>query len=193
VATIEQVIADLTDFVNADIGKGTLHIESVYLALQALRKLAEYEDTGLSPAEVAELAQAKADGRLVVLPVSVGDTVWRLCKCSDIPSRLDGTMYSDDGSPGTATGYYCPYENNCPHDTDDCEKVKDKIQIFEDCAEAINISEGGIWFFLEYTPNVDLSDFGKTVFLTREEAEKALKECDKWAELRKTDTYTSGK
>lgn len=57
-ATIEQVIADLTDFVNADIGKGTLHIESVYLALQALRKLAAYEDTGLSPAEVAKLAQA---------------------------------------------------------------------------------------------------------------------------------------
>lgn len=37
-ATIEQVIADLTDFVNADIGKGTLHIESVYLALQALQE-----------------------------------------------------------------------------------------------------------------------------------------------------------
>ena len=40
-ATIEQAIADLTDFVNADIGKGTLHIESVYLALQALQKKQE--------------------------------------------------------------------------------------------------------------------------------------------------------
>lgn len=146
---------------------------------KAVDRLAEYEDTNLTPAEVAELAQAKADGRVVVLPCKVGDMVWRLCKCSDIPSCLDGTMYSDDGSPGTATGYYCPYENNCPHDTDDCEKVKDKIQIFEDCAEAINISEDGIWFFLEYTPNVDLSDFGKTAFLSREAAEKASKECEK--------------
>ncbi len=143
------------------------------------RALKDYGIDGLTPSEVAELAQAKADGRVVVLPVSVGDTVWRLCECSDIPSRLDGTMYSDDGSPGTATGYYCPYENNCPHDTDDCEKVKDKIQIFEDCAEAINISEYGIWFFLKYTPNVDLSDFGKTAFLSREEAEKALKDSEK--------------
>ena len=31
---------------------------------KAVDRLAEYEDTGLSPAEVAELAQAKADGRL---------------------------------------------------------------------------------------------------------------------------------
>ena len=153
--------------------------DGFYAFLLATHRLGQYEDSNLTPAEVAELAQAKADGRVVVLPYKAGDTVWRLCKCSDIPSRLDGTMYSDDGSPGTATGYYCPYENNCLHDTDDCEKVKDKIQIFEDCAEAINISEDGIWFFLEYTPNVDLSDFGKTVFLTREEAEKALKECEK--------------
>lgn len=31
-------------------------------------KLREYEDTGLTPEEVAELAQGKADGRCVVLP-----------------------------------------------------------------------------------------------------------------------------
>jgi len=62
--------------------------------------------------------------RAVVLPVKVGDTVYHICKCEDIPTQLDGTMYSSDGSPGTATGYYCPYQDSdeCPHqDADDCE------------------------------------------------------------------------
>ena len=35
---------------------------------ELLDRLAAYEDTGLTPEEVAELAKAKADGRLVVLP-----------------------------------------------------------------------------------------------------------------------------
>jgi hypothetical protein len=39
-------------------------------------RLAAYEDTGLEPEEVAELAQAKADGRCVVLPCKVGDAVY---------------------------------------------------------------------------------------------------------------------
>lgn len=33
--------------------------------MDCVQKLAAYEDTGLTPAEVAELAQAKADGRVV--------------------------------------------------------------------------------------------------------------------------------
>lgn len=41
-------------------------------------KLADYEDTGLTPAEALELAQAQAYGRLVVLPCKVGDTVFSL-------------------------------------------------------------------------------------------------------------------
>jgi len=39
-------------------------------------RLAAYEDTGLTPEEVAELAQAKTDGRCVVLPCKVGDKVF---------------------------------------------------------------------------------------------------------------------
>lgn len=37
--------------------------------------LATYEDTGLEPKRVAELAQAEKDGRLVVLPCKPGDKV----------------------------------------------------------------------------------------------------------------------
>jgi hypothetical protein len=41
-----------------------------------LNRLAAYEDTGLTPEEVAELAKAKKDGRLLVLPCKVGTPVW---------------------------------------------------------------------------------------------------------------------
>ena len=43
---------------------------------EAITRLAEYEGSGLSPEEVQELAKAKADGRLVVLPCKTEDTVF---------------------------------------------------------------------------------------------------------------------
>ena len=43
----------------------------------ALIKLSRYEDTGLTPERCAELAAADRDGRVVVLPCKVGDTVYR--------------------------------------------------------------------------------------------------------------------
>lgn len=39
-------------------------------------QLEQYKDTGLTPAVVAELVQAKRDGRLVILPCKAGDTVY---------------------------------------------------------------------------------------------------------------------
>jgi hypothetical protein len=44
------------------------------ILMEISRRLAAYEDSGLSPEEAQELAQAKADGRLVVLPeTGIGD------------------------------------------------------------------------------------------------------------------------
>ncbi len=45
-------------------------------AENAIHRLASYEDSGLSPEEVQELAKAKADGRLVVLKASISQDVW---------------------------------------------------------------------------------------------------------------------
>lgn len=39
-------------------------------------KLARYEDSGLEPEECAKYAQAEKEGRLLVLPCKVGDTVF---------------------------------------------------------------------------------------------------------------------
>lgn len=128
---------------------------------ETLEKFADYEDSGLTPAEVhsmsgewcammsvlnsmgsydrlRELAEADKDGRCVVLPCKVGDTVF---------ARL-----------GNKSKYVC-----------EC-KVK-------------QIVVGNIGF-VTFAPigapereyDVSLRGFGKTVFLTREEAERALME-----------------
>lgn len=90
-------------------------------------RLAAYEDSGLTPEEVQELAQAKADGRLAILPLKVGDTIYR-------PEAL---QYSWDIVSATI--------------------YPDEI-VFTDDSDNV------------YTE----ADIGKTVFLTREAAEKAL-------------------
>lgn len=194
--------------------------------IAASHKLAEYEDTGLTPNEAAKLAQGKLiyesyqggkldeadqyiemlekmvegyvkkyedmsrgitldrlreiceaekNGRVEVLPCNVGETVYRICKCKDIDQQLDGTMHGPDGGHGTATGYYCPYEGDCPHDSDECEDAENIFAVFEDCVTGISIDEYDVWIFLENTPNCEMSMFGKTAFLSREEAESALK------------------
>ena len=129
-----------------------------------IKKLAEYET-------------AEEDGRLVVLPVGIGDEVYIIEKCENIPERLDGTMYELDGSLGTATGYYCPYEENCPFDDEDftsCDDYKEELSVFKDCVEAIHINEDEVIILTEktYRPYI----FGKTLFLSYEEAEKVLEE-----------------
>ena len=103
----------------------------------AIARLSAYEDTGLEP---EELAQAEKEGRLVVLPCEVGDTVYRvgasICKWREI---------------------------------DHCDEYCDGWQ-YRDCWE-------GTRAVLEEKFSLcDLESIEKTVFLTREAAEAALKE-----------------
>ncbi len=99
-------------------------------------KLAAYEDSNLSPEEVQELAQAKAEGRLVVLPCKPGDTVYRIIsyKCNAVCNKLNACNSFIYKGCKQAEFYVCPgtFQLN------------------------------------------DMGWIGKTVFLTREEAEKAL-------------------
>ena len=124
-------------------GEGDVWVKNNDYVSSAYR-LADYEDTGLTPKEVAslqkdysvlwaaigecggidrvmELAEADKDGRLVVLPCKVGDTVWRIKRTFE--------EYPDRSKP--------------------------------------YIEPSG--FLLQ-----DVFNISKTVFLTREEAEKAL-------------------
>lgn len=132
----------------------------------AIDKLAEYEDL-------------EEQGRLLKLPVAVGDTVYVLAECENIPTQLDGTLYGANGEPGTATGYYCPYEDNCPFDDEDfenCEKFKDKTAVFEDTVLFIACYENEICVVTEKC--AVHSQVGEYIFLTRPEADRALAEME---------------
>ena len=83
-----------------------------------------------------ELAEADKDGRVVVLPCKVGDTVWRIVR---------------DGEP---------------HITRD--EVRD-MYFADDMTPCVELVGGRVTF---------TEKFGKTVFLSREEAEKALREME---------------
>lgn len=114
-------------------------------------------------------------GRSVELPCKVGDDIYVVATCKDFPPQLDGTMWDSDGGYGTATGYYCPYEENCPHGENDCSGVESKLNVFEDVVVHICIEEDKTWYVCENSNGWELKDFGRTVFLTREEAEQTLK------------------
>lgn len=129
-------------------------------------RLKAYEDTGLEPEEVPalvkdwsdrctivgecggidrmrELAEADKDGRLVVLPCKVGDTLWVTGR-DNVPRKMSLE------APDIRT--VCTDEDNL-------------------CMSTCNRKPDG---FCAYRLRNDGADIGKTVFLTREEAEKAL-------------------
>ena len=99
----------------------------INLAAQAL---------GVEPSRLRELAEADKDGRVVVLPCKVGDTVWRIVR---------------DGEP---------------HITRD--EVRD-MYFADDMTPCVELVGGRVTF---------TEKFGKTVFLSREEAERALREME---------------
>lgn len=95
--------------------------ETEYQELQA------YRATGLTVERAAELGKADREGRVVMLPCKIGDTVWFTTVCHGVqPLRIK------------------------------------KIQMYIVVTEEHEYGELPVW------------DLGKTVFLTREEAEKAL-------------------
>lgn len=122
---------------------------------EALEKLADYEDSRLTPAEVhsmsgewrvmmsvlnsmgsydrlRELAEADKDGRVIVLPAKKGDTLYAVTRFGVEKRVVKGIA---------APFYYNTYESS------------DRAAL-----------------------STAIRNFGKTVFLTREEAEKALRE-----------------
>ena len=140
-------------------GKSMVDCTPLYCRNRLKNRLAAYEETGLTPEQcesakniidyafsadtskaerILELLKADKDGRLVVLPCKVGDTVW---------------MWNADF--GTALPY-----------------VVDLISVInEGCGYSANCNHNG-----ELLDSIDFEDgdIGKTIFLTRDEAEKAL-------------------
>lgn len=156
-----------------------LTMSQCYMDYDALRKhnrLAEYEDmlyaedgTEIVTLDRLEaICAAERDGRVVVLPCKVGDTVYAIADCADILKDCD-----DDYCTGTGA-ITCPFEKDC--EFEECDDANRRIfetyvgSIYKDKDEPVNI-------FLDKIVDRQFypSDFGKTVFLTRAEAEAALK------------------
>lgn len=121
---------------------------------EAVDKLAAYEDTefstdasiklaaqalGTTPERLRELAEADKDGRVVVLPCKVGDTVWITGSVRRLYSEKVRTFFCGDPSYGRG-------------------EAGNNVQMIRTTGCDIPIHK-----------------FNKTVFLTREEAEKAMK------------------
>lgn len=119
-------------------------------------RLAEYEDTGLTPEQIKELAHdttgplhrkisewidAEAAGRLVVPPCKVGDRLY------EVTGRKTISVYKVRAIRVELFGLFIEWD----------------------------IVEGFVWQSLS---GINAGEIGKTVFLTREEAEKALKEVE---------------
>ena len=156
---IGDSLLDEIAFINPDDAEGLYNLREIAqhgsdeLLYAIANRLAEYEDTGLEPEKIAflknvvddafsdkpeftehirELLRAEKDGRLVVLPCKVGDTIYR---CGDPIKKI--------------------YEWQIAY-----------VEVYEDETVFVDDSDNT---FVE-------ADIGKTVFLTREEAEKALED-----------------
>ena len=126
-------------------------------------RLKAYEDAGLSPqacaeareieetlsgwdysiSRMVELMKADVEGRVVVLPCKVGDTVWIVGAVRKLYSAKVRTFFC--GHPSAVRG----------RDPD-----------------------GHIHMIRTTECDIPMQEFGKTVFLSREEAEKALQEME---------------
>jgi hypothetical protein len=125
------------------------------LLSEAAERLAQYED-------------AEQEGRLIRLPVKVGDTVYVIADCVDVLKTYDDDYFSGTGA------IECPFDKDCRFE--ECDDSNRRV--FETSCHGIWIigEDGKLSIFVDYL-NVDIGshNIGKTVFLTREEAEKALK------------------
>ena len=140
-----QYQADFVDRLAAyeDTGLYPESVEALKLSMMGkeISEITEFD--GLPIDRIRELAEADKDGRVVVLPCKVGDTVWIVGTVRKLYSAKVRTFFC--GHPSAVRG-------------DD---------------------DGGHIHMIRTTEcDIPMQEFGKTVFLSREEAEKALQEME---------------
>ena len=119
------------------------------LAQEACENYLKWEDDCIK--KLSEYETAEEEGRLVVLPCKVGDTVWVITHPFNVLDDFD--FYED------------------AHD-EIYESYISSVTFYEDSNQYRIYTKDFIKaYFME-------CDFGKSIFLTREEAEKALKEME---------------
>ncbi len=134
-----------------------------------IERLAAYEDTGLTPERCAEFARADAEGRYIVMRDAEQDGVARLRELAEadkdgrvvvLPCKVGDTVWI----VGAVRKLYSA-----------------KVRTFF-CGHPSAVlgrdSDGHIHMIRTTECDIPMQEFGKTVFLSREEAEKALQEME---------------
>ena len=145
---------------NCDVDMGCIDCPSFD---RLVERLAAYEDTGMTPEQcenakviiesafsddtskaerIRELLKADRDGRMVVLPCKVGDTVWITGSVRRLYSEKVRTFFC--GNPSYGRG----------------------------------MADNSVQMIRTTGCDIPIHEFGKTVFLNREDAEKALMEAN---------------
>ena len=121
---------------------------------------------GISQGRLEEIIEAETDGRLVILPCKVGESLYAIVNCADIIKSCDDDYFTGTGAIS------CSFEKDCPFE--ECDDGNRGV--FETACKGFWVDdEGRLNVFLDYiNANIGPLDFGKTVFLTREAAENAL-------------------
>lgn len=112
------------------------------------------------------------DAHLLRLPFKVGDIVYAIVKCSEIIMWYDNDYFNGTGA------VECPYENQC--NFEDCDDAY--RQVFETNISCLHLEDKSLKNMEFSLENImfprNISSFGKTVFISRNEAEKALEAAD---------------
>ena len=123
----------------------------------AWSRLAAYEDTGLTPERCAEFARADAEGRYIVMRDAEQEGVARLRELAK--ADRDGRLVVLPCKVGDGLWTFCSYPVE---------------QVYSFTVTDISTLNGRTMLNTSRCGVIDACDVGKTVFLTREEAEKAL-------------------
>ena len=118
---------------------------------------------GVEPSRLRELAEADKDGRVIVLPCKGTDKLYVVGTKQIVECSVAEMYLMDDETIEYLVNFECVDNcDGCPFNSWEREIVSDEYHC------------GG-----EYGDgSVSSKDFGKTVFLTSEEAEKALQEME---------------
>lgn len=126
--------------------------------------------------KLAEYEELEEQGLLIKIPCKVGETVYVISTCESVPTKLDGGYWD-------ATGYYCPYEDSedCPFlELEDCNIASGRKGVFKDEFVGCSIDSFGNEKWNVILNNVcddfTIEDFGKRIFLTKEDAKKYMNE-----------------
>lgn len=136
---------------NGDCSRGCTWEEAAW------SRLAAYEDTGLTPERCAEFARADAEGRYIVMRDAEQEGVARLRELAE--ADKDGRLVVLPCKVGDGLWTFCSYPVE---------------QVYSFTVTDISTLNGRTMLNTSRCGVIDARDVGKTVFLTRKEAEAAL-------------------